>query len=265
MHSTLSSLLDQHDNPSLLESNVISWGSPVPSFGDLTRSVVATLGLNPSNREFVDSEGRELEGEQRRFHTLSSLGISNWADAEAMHIDMIIESCKKYFHRNPYNGWFRSLEDLISGTNISYYENTKGACHLDLIPYATSTKWTDLTLWQRKSLLELTGDTLALLLKDSPIQLMILNGRTVVDNLERISGVNFEKQQMPDWTLPRKSGSGIKGYAYTGLLTEISNVVLGRSILILGYNHNIQSSFGVTNKVRSSIRKWIMRKANGVV
>jgi hypothetical protein len=45
-----------------MDSNVIPWACPIPSFGDLTRARVATLGLNPSNREFVDERGNELDG-----------------------------------------------------------------------------------------------------------------------------------------------------------------------------------------------------------
>ena len=66
MHSALATLIDRLDSPAVLETEVIPWGSPVPSFGDLSISRVATLGLNPSNREFVDESGGELQGPLRR-------------------------------------------------------------------------------------------------------------------------------------------------------------------------------------------------------
>ena len=43
-----------------VDSNVIPWACPIPSFGDFTRARVATLGLNPSNREFVDEKEARL-------------------------------------------------------------------------------------------------------------------------------------------------------------------------------------------------------------
>ena len=59
-----------------MATDMIPWSCPVPAFGDLLNSFVATLGLNPSNREFVDEEGNELEGAARRLHTLRSLSLS---------------------------------------------------------------------------------------------------------------------------------------------------------------------------------------------
>src|SRR2546422_2502451 len=58
----LTTLIDRLDSTAIVATDVIRWGCPVPAFGDLTCSQVATLGLNPSNREFVDDFGQELEG-----------------------------------------------------------------------------------------------------------------------------------------------------------------------------------------------------------
>jgi hypothetical protein len=262
MQNTLPILIERLNDPEIKKANIIDWGSPVPSFGDLSRSKIATLGLNPSNREFVDIKGKELNGEERRFHTLNSLNISEWSDIDDSHLEMISDSCRKYFHRNPYDGWFKSLDLIISGTSMSYYCDSKKACHLDLIPYATKNKWTSLSSKQRALLLELAGDTLALLLKESPIKYLILNGMTVIKELETVSGVSFNKREMPSWALPRKSGKEVKGYSYTGAINQISGVKLRRNIKILGYNHNIQSSFGVTTKVKNSIRNWVARRVN---
>src|SRR3712207_6258313 len=86
MYTTLTTLIDRLDSSAILGTNVIGWGCPVPSFGDLSSSKVATLGLNPSNREFVDEAGNELEGPSRRFHTLTSLGLRSWSEVDARHL-----------------------------------------------------------------------------------------------------------------------------------------------------------------------------------
>jgi hypothetical protein len=257
-------LIERLSNPSLYEASVIPWGSPIVSFGDINNSKIATLGLNPSNREFVDEKGNELKGGQRRFHTLHSLGLDSWSEAKDEHMILIAELCDEYFFRNPYDGWFKRLDYIISGTSMSYYFPSGEACHLDLIPYATALKWAALGPQQQDMLLELTSDSLGLLLKSSSIKMIVLNGQTVVENLEKISGINLKRTHMPSWTLPRKSGEGVQGYSYAGTINKIGGVKLRNEILVLGYNHNIQSSFGVTSQVQTSIRNWVTRKAKDI-
>lgn len=259
MHSALTTLIDRLDSSAVSGTDVIQWGCPVPSFGDLSSSRVATLGLNPSNREFVDESGNELQGKSRRFHTLNSLGLASWSEADARHLRLILESCRAYFLGNPYDRWFRKLDQIVSGTNASYYDTSCQACHLDLIPYATARKWTELTQQQRSSLLAVAGDTLGLLLRDSPVRVLILNGKSVVDHFQDIAGVCLERQEMPTWSLPRQSKPDVTGIAYRGIVDTLSGIELGHSVLVLGFNHNIQSSFGVTTEVIQAIRAWIAK------
>lgn len=263
MDTTLLALVKRLDT--LSETNIIPWSCPIPSFGDLSKSRIATLGLNPSNREFVDDLGNELDGPYRRFHTLKSLGLARWSEATTLHLQLITESCRAYFSRNPYDRWFNKLDHIISGTNASYYNGPVKACHLDLIPYATERKWTELTSFQRSSLLASVGDTLGLLLREAPVRLLILNGKTVVESLEKMAEVSFEKEAIPDWTLPRQSSGGVTGFAYRGAVRSLAGVKLRREVKVLGFNHNIQSSFGVTTQVTLAIRSWIARAAGAVI
>jgi hypothetical protein len=153
----------------------------------------------------------------------------------------------------------------MSGAGVSYYGGSYRACHLDLIPYATRCKWTDLTIRQRTSLLAVGGSTLAMLLRDSAIRVLILNGHTVVRHLNKLTNVEFQRIEMRQWTLPRKSGSGVVGVAFRGTLTQLSGVELNRSIVVLGYNHNLQSSFGVTTHVKKAIAQWVSTEASEVI
>jgi hypothetical protein len=259
---TLRKLIDRFDDPLFAKADIIPWSCPVPSFGDLSSAVVATLGLNPSKREFLDNNGAELDGKSRRLHTLRSLGISRWSQVTTHHVQLIDTCCREYFKQNPYDGWFRALDNLISGTNASYYCESATACHLDLIPYATVCKWTELSPRQRSDLLGLAGDTLGLLLRDARVRVLILNGQSVVSNLERLAKVKFKQSVMPDWTLPR-NGGGVVGVAYTGEVHQIADIRLKRPVQALGFNHNIQSSFGVTSQVKASIRHWITSSVKG--
>ena len=70
---------------------------------------VATVGINPSNLEFMDEAGNELQGAARRFHTLTSLGLQSWGEADSRHLETIAHSCSAYFDRNPYDRWFKRL------------------------------------------------------------------------------------------------------------------------------------------------------------
>lgn len=240
-------------------ANIIPWSSPVPSFGSVSSARVATLGLNPSNKEFVDALGRELDGTDRRFHTLKSLNLARWTEAKDQHVRLIEDSCSTYFQRSPYDGWFRRLDKVISGTGASYYNSRASACHLDLIPYATASKWTALSTSQRSTLAKLAGNTLGELLRDSALRVLVLNGAAVVKAFQGMSGEQLEPREIESWALRRSLGSRVPGISYKGVVDSVCGVRLHHKILVLGYNHNIQSSFGVTTEVTMSIRSWIAK------
>lgn len=254
---TLVTLLDRIDADAARAADVIPWGCPVPAFGDPAVSSVATLGLNPSNREFVDDRGRELVGDARRFHTLHSLGLEGWEDADSEHLDRILVACRDYFVGNPYDRWFRRLDSVVSGTGTSFYDPKSPACHLDLIPYATAQKWTALTGRQRAGLLRLAGDTLGLMLRRSSVRVLILNGQSVVAHFQQATGVVLERAEMTDWALARQSGEDVRGFAYRGTIDAVCGFPLPQELLVVGFNHNLQSSYGVTAEVVESIRRWV--------
>ena len=56
---------------------VILGTTPVIAFGDPRRAEIATLGINPSFREFHSGDGSLLAGPTRRLPTLESLGAES--------------------------------------------------------------------------------------------------------------------------------------------------------------------------------------------
>ena len=250
-------LLDRLDSYAVSSSGIIPWSSPIPFFGDASNPQVATVGINPSNREFVDKSGKELEGLFRRFHTLSSLGLESWSEADSRHLELIIGTCCSYFLGNPYNIWFKKLDTVIGGAKASYYDALSNACHFDLVPYATRCKWTELSGKQRNLLFELTGDVLGLTLRDSSVRILILNGSSVVKIFQSISGICLQEEEIPAWSLQRKASPNVTGFAYTGVVDSLFGIPLGREVAVLGFNHNLQSSFGVSGKTIRAIRDWI--------
>ncbi len=254
--------MEQLDSLSQMRVSVIPWSCPVPSFGDLSRATVATLGLNPSNREFVDASGNELGEGKRRFHTLSSLRLNRWTESGAQHVDLVSDSCKSYFQRNPYDAWFKRLEYIISGTCASYYGLWGSACHLDLIPFATQRKWGMLQQSERQLLLRVAGGSLGALLHKSPVRILVLNGISVVRSFEALARLTLQKTEMTEWALPRHAVARVTGFAFQGVMQRFADIPLTHNVLVLGFNHNIQSSFGVTNEVTAAIRHWIQERAN---
>ena len=240
--------------------SIIPWSSPVPCFGDPSCAQIATLGLNPSNREFVDQRGFELSGADRRFHTLRSLRLRTWRDLESGHVTRMSDKCREYFQNQPYDRWFRVLDKLISILGVSYYSATSSACHLDLVPYATHLKWTGLEQRYKDRLVYESADVLSALILRSSIRVLILNGISVVKAFESLAQTELERAPVVKWSLPRASGAGVLGWSFRGEVTQLRGAPLGRPILVLGYNHNLQSSFGVTDKVRTGISNWIQKQ-----
>ena len=248
----------------LARLSVIPWAAPVVAFGSSIDSQVATLGLNPSNLEFVDGKGLQLTETKKRFESLQSLHLSKWEQVNLEHVELILESCEEYFFRNPYDQWFKRLEKILVETGASYYGRIgRGACHLDLVPFATAEKWSALSRIQKTELIELGAPSLARTLSASNVKVLVLNGATVVREFGRLlSGASMQAQPQPSWTL---QGGRVQGLSYTARVSAVGGIRLQHEILVLGFNHNIQSSFGVTTQVVGNIAAWIGQQAEGVL
>ena len=234
------------DAPRLEGTSLVKTWAPVPYFGDIANSTVATVGLNPSDKEFADDDGHELGAEARRFHTLDSLGIESWSELSGRQLIKIKESCGDYFNRNPYMEWFGKLRPITSGLNASF---GAGVCHLDLVPYATDEKWSKLRQVEKKELLEVSRRTLEDLVRITPLRVLVLNGTGVIKGFEKAFGVRLEPHRMPSWGLPWASGKR-RGFSYRGKLeNSIGEEDSSKGALVLGYNHNIPGTPGVNETI----------------
>jgi hypothetical protein len=249
--SRLMSELDRADR------ELIEWSCPVPFFGHIETSEVATVGINPSNREFVNQLGAELVGAARRLPTLRSLGLGSWGTADYESTRTVIDSCRGYFDGKPYDSWFGALQRVVDGTGHSYYGPQADACHVDIVPWATSEKWGRLAEQTRRALVSRAAAAVIAMVDSAPIRMLVLNGQAVVRLFQELSGCTFESANQPDWSLARAGREAVSGISYRAVVDEIEGIELGAPILVLGYNHNLQSSFGVTTVVRERIRDWI--------
>lgn len=234
------------------ELGVVTWACPVPFFGRIDQARIATVGINPSNREFVRSDGAELDGPQRRLPSLASLALDDWSQATGGDVRTLTQACLRYFEGNPYRLWFDVLERVLNRGGFSYYEGSRAA-HIDLVAYATASKWSMLGPTVRRKLITQGRLTLATVIRDSPIDLLVLNGRSVVNEFIASAEVELRASTVPAWTLPRSTGPGVAGVRYSGTLRSVAGVDLERCVQVIGFNHNLQSSFGVTTTVMRQI------------
>lgn len=163
-----------------VDSGVIPKTTPVVSFGDFTRSTIATLGINPSSAEF-NSAGKLLVEENKR------LADDEFGPATPSEI---WSKCKDYFAVNPYWTWFRHLEELLLEVGASYKHN---ACHLDLSPWATDPIFGKLDPTQQQTLLSHDRDFLNWQIVASPIRTVLFNGATVYKTIEASQNYYLQK------------------------------------------------------------------------
>lgn len=162
---------------------MVSFGNPL--------APVATLGINPSSGEFTDGSGQLLDGDRRRLATLESLGASAGAALSREEAGRVVDQCAAYFSRNPYH-WFKKLDPiLITGLGRSYWSG--GACHLDLVQWATDPLWSGLTDMQRNELLRQDRPFLLEQLGQERLQLVLVNGRTALNGVADAGVVAWEQ------------------------------------------------------------------------
>ena len=183
-------LLRRAIQPPHAAAPIVAGSTAVVSFGDPLRPKVATLGINPSAREFLDGHGALLAGGRRRLATLDSLGVRSYDELNEKHAQQIVDDCASYFHRNPYKNWFGRLDPLLKlGLGVSYFDDT--ACHLDLLQWAT-TYWKELDGRTRTMLLESDKEFLIEQLHNESYSVVLVNGRTALNQVQDAGIVRWE-------------------------------------------------------------------------
>jgi hypothetical protein len=84
---------------------------PVLFFGDLLGCEVATVGLNPSHREYLTEDGTLLAGAAQRFATIHSLRSEGRVSLSDEQCAVAIERMRGYDDpgRPVYSSWFSAL------------------------------------------------------------------------------------------------------------------------------------------------------------
>ena len=169
---------------------MVPGSTPVISFGHPLNPAVATLGINPSSGEFL-SNGRLLQGHQRRLATLQSIGATSHDDVDQASAATIINDCASYFQRNPYR-WFNVLDRILTeALGVSYFHET--ACHLDLVQWATDPIWKDLAREQQARLLDGDREFLRRQLAHEGYKVVVVNGATAIRWAEAAGIVTWQE------------------------------------------------------------------------
>lgn len=220
---------------------IVPGSTPVISFGNFLTARVATLGLNPSDREFLDSKDLELTGPLRRLATSTSLGIGNANSVPATAAQQVVDDCFTYFSRQPYRAWFNRLEPILQTLGTSYYSDT--ACHLDLAHWATSPAWGGLNKHHHDQLLADGIPFLRQQLQSENLQCLLLNGSGVIGQFAGCFGVRFQVIEIVQGASLRPA--------------KILKGQLNDHLQVFGWSANIQSSYGVKQGLPSRIAEVI--------
>ncbi|MDZ4820171.1 MAG: hypothetical protein SGJ20_14480 [Planctomycetota bacterium] len=222
------------------DSCVVDCSTPVVSFGDAHTATVATLGLNPSRVEFLDRNGNELIGPNRRLATLTSLGASDLTNAPLESVAEVLSDCNSYFERNPYRQWFDQLELILDACGVSYYNGS--ACHLDLVQWATDPTWGSLRPPAlRNRLISADSRFLVEQLSNENIRLLLVNGMGVIRQLQSTAHASLDELK-PIVGLSRQN-------------TRIFMGMIVDRVRVIAWSTNLQSSFGVTTELRNEIAR----------
>lgn len=227
---------------------VLQEACPVPFVGDALTARVATVSLNPSHQEFKDARGLMRSGTSSRLPTRDSLHINDWNEATDDICSQIADACCTYFERNPYE-WFDPLDSMLARIGRgNLYEG--GACHVDFVPWATDPIWSGLS-GADKRLLQVQGfPVLHRLLVSMSVEALLLNGKSVVEELQRAAGTHLQCEYVPDWDTKRG-----RGRRWRGTITGFGTTELGRPIRVLGWNWSLQRLRDEA-EVKESILGW---------
>lgn len=205
-------------------NDVVTRSVPICFFGDIENAKIATLSLNPSDKEFRNTQKRLVDRDWLPGCPSDTSALSEFEACE------VYDSCIDYFQNNPYKAWFGSISNKngMSGFmkrkyDASYYEGT--LVHLDITPWATKQKWRKLSDSTKNALVREYASYLKFVLDNSDFDVIYVNGKAVKEALETALNIQFT---MTPIKLPINSKS------------EKYECVYNNKTHIVGINHNFQ-------------------------
>lgn len=218
--------------------------TPVALRGHQPTARVVSLGINPSIREFYSRNGKELDGDKRRFETVTSLGVGSMDEVTEAMVGRMHERCLAYFERNPYMDWFAPMELLVHGiTRSSFFDGS--AYHLDLVHTATDPLWGRLGKEARQALLIRDRPVVLEQLDNPSLEIIYLNGKTVCEQVSGFIPLSSRAAQF--------RGQGARRRFYRG---RHGNAV------VIGCSSNVQEE-RLKTADRADFMRWIISECSG--
>jgi hypothetical protein len=181
-------LLDKISQPHPTTVKIVPHSVPIVFFGNIEKAEIATLSLNPSNKEFEGVKGN------KRVIDRADLGVKNSDTLTRIDAEKVYNSFLAFFKNNPYRGWFDPLNEIFKAKGYEYYNDQ--IVHLDISPWATSNKWNDLSNYEKNSIIDLT--TILKVLGNGNIKKLFINGKKASEEFAKHIPLKMETVFLDD-------------------------------------------------------------------
>jgi hypothetical protein len=206
------------------------------------------VGINPSSNEFNGGKSL-LPLSKKRLVDVQSLELHDTGTMTSEMVEQVWKGCISYFlpDKNPFWAWFKDLELVMRKTSASYRDGS--ACHIDLVQWATMPAWRGLSKSVQEEFLRADHDFFKEQVASKNIELLLLNGRQVYDQVLRTGLFQLEQVGEIRFTAAGKSSTSklVKGYGPNGGL-------------VLGWTLNIQNmhvSKSEKTRIVDELGDWI--------
>ena len=170
---------------------LVPGSTPVVAFGNPSRAEVATLGINPSANEFL-RDRQLLDGAQRRLATLKSLRAERLDRLTDTQVATVVADCATYFDRRPYRRRFDPLDELMREAADARLRRLCLSSRSD--PVGDEPVWGEIAdRGIQRALLEDGGPHLEAQLAAENVDLVLLNGREVLDQVQGLRLADLEE------------------------------------------------------------------------
>ena len=193
---------------------------PAVAEGHFTSARAATVGINPQaswkRKDFLPP-GRD--------------------DLDEQFLNRVWEEKTRYFERHTHR-YFTTLKPILNACGVTYggkygADRPDLACSLDLVQWTTDPRWSKLPRGcsadaQSKLLSDGAAFFEKILQENENIELLLGNGKTVVEQLERTFKVRFDKWKVDDLGANIYCGD-LLGKRFIGWSAFLSNSRMNRS------------------------------------
>ena len=190
-------LIDKVSQPLPSTDKIVEGSIPIVFFGNVERAEIATLSLNPSNKEF------EHNG-VRRCIDRKQLKVADNQKLSSEQAESVYKSLLLYFKVNPYKTWFNPMNKLFQSKGYEYYNDQ--IVHLDISPWATNDKWKNLSRDEREPIIDTT--IIKNVIEKRGIKKLFINGKTALNVF--FATFNIEEKEIQNTSFQYTTQNGNK-------------------------------------------------------